>query len=283
MSERSREEIRELAAKRAMERAEAIAASAGDAGWYGAWALFGREIRRFWGIARQTILSPVVTTMLYFLVFGYSLGDRLREVQGVPYIDFLVPGLVMLATINNAFINAAFSLFIAKVHGMIVDILVTPLTHGQMMFGYVAASLVRAMMVGSIIWIVAMAMGARAWHDVPLTILCMALTGTSMACLGVVVAIVAEDFDHVNLIPNFLITPLTFLGGVFYSIEMLPEPWSQVSRFNPMLYMVNALRYGMTGVSDVPWWQGVGALVGLNLVFGGAAWWLLKTGYKLRE
>ncbi len=278
-----RDQVREEAARRTVERAEKIAREAEAAGWYGARALFMRELRRFWGMAAQTIISPVITTMLYFLVFGYSLGDRLKEVQGIPYIDYLVPGLVMLATINNAFINAAFSLFIAKIHGMIVDILVTPLTHTQMMFGYVAASLVRAMLVGGIIWVVAMLMGARVWHNVPLTLLCMALTGTAMAFVGLTVAILAEDFDHVNLIPNFLITPLTFLGGVFYSIEMLPEPWGLVSRFNPVLYMVNALRYAMTGVSDVPWWQGLTALFALNLCFGGVTWWLLKTGYKLRD
>ncbi len=276
------DEVREEAARRTVERAAKIAQEAEAAGWFGARALFVRELRRFLGMAKQTIVSPIITTMLYFLVFGYSLGDRLKEVQGVPYIDFLVPGLVMLATINNAFINAAFSLFIAKIHGMIVDILVTPLTHMQMMCGYVGASLVRAMLVGGIIWVVAMGMGAKAWHNVPLVIVCMALTGTAMAFVGLTVAILAEDFDHVNLIPNFLITPLTFLGGVFYSIEMLPEPWGTVSRFNPVLYMVNALRYAMTGVSDVPWWQGLTALVLLNAVFGGVTWWLLKTGYKLR-
>jgi ABC-2 type transport system permease protein len=276
------DEVREEAARRTVERAVRIAQEAEAAGWYGARALFVRELRRFWGMAGQTLVSPVVTTMLYFLVFGYSLGDRLKEVQGVPYIDFLVPGLVMLATINNAFINAAFSLFIAKIHGMIVDILVTPLTHMQMMCGYVGASVVRAMLVGGIIWVVAMGMGASAWHNVPLVLVCMALTATAMAFVGLTVAILAEDFDHVNLIPNFLITPLTFLGGVFYSIEMLPEPWGVVSRFNPVLYMVNALRYAMTGVSDVPWWQGLTALLLLNAAFGGVTWWLLKTGYKLR-
>lgn len=274
-------------------RIAALSHTARHQGWFGAWTLFRKEIKRFWNIAGQTIVSPVVTTMLYFLVFGYSLGDRLQEIDGVPYIDFLVPGLVMLSLINNAFINSAFSFFINKVHGTIVDILVTPLTHIQLMAGYTAASMVRAILVGSIIWVVAMFMGAdrvlltlsgpMALAHIAITLSFMLLTAMAFALIGLDVAIVAEDFDHINLLPTFLITPLTFLGGVFYSISMLPEPWGLVSRFNPVLYMVNGLRYGMTGISDVPLWQGYAVLVALNFFFGAIAWWLLATGKKIRE
>jgi ABC-2 type transport system permease protein len=204
-----------------------------------------------------------------------------------------VPGLVMLSLINNAFINSAFSFFINKIHGTLVDILVTPLTHAQLMFGYTAASIVRAVLIGSIIWAVAMAMGADqiittitgpdGLLHLAITLSFMVLTSLSFAFIGLDIAIVAEDFDHINLLPNFLITPLTFLGGVFYSIEMLPEPWDLVSRFNPILYMVNGIRYGMTGVSDVPLWQGYAVVITLNVVFGAIAWWLLSTGKKIRE
>ncbi|WP_222615370.1 ABC transporter permease [Persicimonas caeni] len=277
----------------ARERIPKLAAEAEKQGWFGAWMLFRKEIKRFWSIASQTVVSPVVTTMLYFLVFGYSLGDRLQEVRGIPYVDFLVPGLVMLSLINNAFINSAFSFFINKIHGTLVDILVTPLTHAQLMFGYTAASIVRAVLIGSIIWAVAMAMGADqiittitgpdGLLHLAITLSFMVLTSLSFAFIGLDIAIVAEDFDHINLLPNFLITPLTFLGGVFYSIEMLPEPWDLVSRFNPILYMVNGIRYGMTGVSDVPLWQGYAVVITLNVVFGAIAWWLLSTGKKIRE
>lgn len=249
----------------------------------GPWTLFYKEILRFALIAWQTVVSPVVTTMLYFLVFGYSLGDRLQEVQGVVYVDFLVPGLVMLALITNAYINSAFSLFIAKIHGTIIDLLVTPLTYTQFLSAYVAAALARAMLIGGIIWVVALLMGSQAWHNVPLALLFMVLTALAFAFIGLIIAIVGEDFDHINLLPSFLITPLTFLGGVFYSIEMLPEPWDTVSLFNPILYMVNGVRYGMVGVTDVPVWHGLVLLGVMNLVFGGLALWLLKTGKKIRE
>lgn len=278
-----RPDVPDGAAEAAVDRVNELIDEAESATWFGAWTLFKKELMRFWSIAGQTIVSPVVTTMLYFLVFGYSLGDRLREVQGVPYVDFLVPGLVMLAVVSNAFINSAFSLFIAKIHGTIVDILVTPLSYLQLLFGYVAASIVRALLIGSTIWIVAMLMGASAWHNVPLALLFIILTALTFALLGVVIAILATDFDHINLLPNFLITPLTFLGGVFYSIEMLPGPWDTVSKFNPVLYMVNGIRYAMVGVADVPYWHGLIVLGSLIALFGTAALWLLKTGYRLRE
>ena len=243
--------------------------------------LFYKEVYRFASIAWQTVVSPVVTTMLYFLVFGYSLD--MEQIQGVDYVAFLVPGLVMLALITNAYINSAFSLFIAKIHGTIVDLLVTPLTYVQFMTAYVGAAVMRAMLIGCIIWVVALIMGADTLYSVPIALLFMVLTAMAFAFIGLVIAIVGEDFDHINLLPNFLITPLTFLGGVFYSIEMLPSPWDDISLINPVLYMVNGVRYGMVGVSDVPIEHGVVLLVAMNLLFGGLALWLLKTGRKLRE
>jgi ABC-2 type transport system permease protein len=270
-------------AERAYARIDEIVEDAQREQWRGMWTLFVREIRRFWSVSRQTIISPVITTMLYFLVFGYSLGDRLQEIDGITYIDFLVPGLVMLAVINNAYTNAGFSLFIAKVHGMIVDLLVTPISYTQFLLAYVAAAMVRAMLVGTIIWVVALLMGASLPTSAPLALLFMALTAMVFSLLGLCVAIVASEFDQVNFLPNFLITPLTFLGGVFYSVEMLPDFWRRVSYGNPVLHMVNGLRYSMTGVSDVPWWTGLVILMGLSAAFGLAAHWLLRSGYNLRD
>jgi len=273
------ESVREKAERRV---AEKVRTSRAD-GWYGTWMLFRKEFERFLSVAGQTIFSPVVTTLLYFLVFGYSLGDRLREIQGVPYVDFLVPGLVMLALINNAFINAAFSFFITKIHGIIVDILVTPLDHVQLTVGYTSAAILRGMIVGGIIWAIAAVMGAGTIHSPLVTVAFMFTTSLAFSSLGLVIAILSEDFDHINLLPNFLITPLTFLGGVFYSIEMLPAPWDTVSRLNPILYVVNGIRYGMTGYSDVALWQGFAVVGGMCVVFTAGALWLLASGTKIRE
>ena len=269
------------AARRHISRVEQRALR--NRGWLGTWMLFRRELARFMRVAGQTIASPVLTTMLWFVVFGYSLGSRLEEIQGVPYVDFLVPGLIMLNLINNAFLNTGFSLFISKVHGSVVDILLTPLTPIQLIVGYIAASLLRAMIIGCLIWLVAGIMGASTLHNPAFTLLFMVLTSTAFALFGLTVAILAEDFDHINLFPAFLLMPLTFLGGVFYSIDMLPGPWDTLSLANPILYMVNGLRYGMTGVSDVPVGLGLLLVTTSVAVFGAAAYYLLSTGKKLRE
>ena len=268
---------------KARERIAETVQIAERSGWYGTWSLFKKELERFWSVAGQTVVSPVITTMLYFLVFGYSLKDRLREIQGVPYVDFLVPGLVMLTLINNSFINSAFSFFITKIHGILVDILVTPLDHVELTVGYCSAAILRGLLVGGIIWAIAAVMGAGTVHSPLITVGFMFTTALAFSALGLMIAIVSEDFDHINLLPNFLITPLTFLGGVFYSIEMLPSPWDTVSRFNPILYVVNGIRYGMTGYSDVPLWQGFAVVGAMCVLFVSGAMWLLATGKKIRE
>jgi ABC-2 type transport system permease protein len=232
-----------------------------ESGIWGTWSLFRKEMQRFLSIAGQTIISPDLTTMLWYLVFGYSLGDRLNEIRGIPYTDFLVPGLVMMAIISNAFLNSAFSFFIGKVHGTIVDLLVTPLRPWQIMAAYTGASVVRAMLVGTVIWTVAALMGAQTLHNFGWTLLFMLMTSFAFSIFGLIAGILAKDFDHINFVPNFLLLPLTFLGGVFYSIRMLPGIWEQVSLLNPIVYMVNGLRFGMTGISDVPVLPGFGIVL----------------------
>ncbi len=265
-------------------RVDALVARARrERGVYGCVILFRRELDRFLRYSAQTIVSPALTTLLWFLVFGYSLGERLQEIKGIPYVDFLVPGLVMMALIINTFLNSGFSFFISKIHGTVVDLMVTPLTPLQIIAGYTGASVVRGIAVGGVIWAVAILMGASTLHQVGITVAFLLLTCMSFALFGLIVGILARDFDHINFIPNFLIMPFTFLGGVFYSIDMLPGPWDTVSRFNPILYMVNGLRYGMTGVSDVPVGLGLAIVTVSVLLCLGIAWWLLATGRKLRE
>jgi ABC-2 type transport system permease protein len=244
--------------------------------------LFMKETRRFLRVPGQTVAQPVVTTALYFLVFGFALGGRVRELDGVPYVRFIVPGLVMLALIQNAFLNSASSMFIAKVQGTIVDLLVAPLSTAEVLSAFTLAAVVRGMLVGAIVWIVAACFtGFSVAH--PLWMLAFAiLVSMTFGLMGLVVAIWSDKFEQLNLIPTFVITPLTFLGGVFYSARMLPAPWSTVTRLNPVLYMVEGLRYGIIGAATSPPWIGLAITSALAILSTGIAAWMLATGYKLR-
>ena len=252
-------------------------------GIYGTYGLFRREISRFLKIFWGSILSPVLTTVLWFLVFGYSLGDRLQEIEGIPYVDFLVPGLIIMSVVMNAFMNAGFSFLINKVHGSINDLLASPLSPFQITLAYIASASMRGLCIGVIIWLVAGLMGASTLSNPLLTLLMILLASASFGALGLSVGILAKDFEQVNLVPNFIILPLTFLGGVFYSIKMLPAPWDTVALFNPLLYLVSELRYSMTGYADVPASTGfIGGCVFL-LLGAGLSYTLLKTGYRVRD
>jgi ABC-2 type transport system permease protein len=243
--------------------------------------LFIKETRRFLRVPGQTLAQPVVTTSLYFLVFGYALGGRVRELDGVSYVRFIVPGLVMLSIIQNAFLNTSSSMFIAKVQGTIVDLLVAPLSVGELLTAFTMAAVVRGLSVGAIVWLVAAIFtGFEVAH--PLWALAFAvLVAATFGLLGLGVAIWSDKFEQLNLVPTFVITPLTFLGGVFYSARMLPEPWAALTRANPILYMVEGMRYGVLG-SGPPPWPGLALTVGIASIAGAICTWMLASGYKLR-
>jgi ABC-2 type transport system permease protein len=250
---------------------------------YGFLTLIKKELHRFFSIWSQSLLSPVLTTLLYFLVFGYSLGDRLSTIQGVPYVAFLTPGLVMFGTISSAFVNSAFSLFITKINGSVVDLLVAPFTTTQLLAGYVVAAMVRAVLVGTLIWMVAVVFGVVGLAHAGYVVAFLLLTSAMFGALGVIVAVFASSFDHLNFFPTFLITPLAFLGGVFYSIEALPEPWRSVSQLNPVLYLVNGLRYGFVGVSDVDPALALLVTSVAAVAVVSVTWWILHRGYRLKS
>ena len=249
---------------------------------YGLWTLFAKEVRRFLRVPGQTLLSPVVTTVLYFVVFGWSLGGRLRDVHGVPYARFIVPGLVALGVVTNAYSNTASSLFVMKLQGTIVDLLVSPLGYGEILAAFVGAAVLRGLVVGGIMWIVAgLFEGFGLAH--PLVALgLVVLAAVLFASLGLVTAIWASTFEQVNFLPTFFITPLTFLGGVFYSVEMLPPALRRFTLANPVFYMVDGVRYGMLGVSDASPWTGGALLATLAAAAVATAYALLRSGYKLR-
>jgi ABC-2 type transport system permease protein len=244
--------------------------------------LLEKEVRRFLRVPGQTLLSPLVTTTLYFVVFGYSLGGRLADVEGVPYARFIAPGLVALGVTSNAYLNTASSLFVMKLQGTVVDLLVTPLTHAEVLAGFVAAAVLRGLLVGGVMWLVA---GAFSGFSVahPLFALAMVLlAATAFASLGFMTAIWASSFEQVNFFPTFIITPLTFLGGVFYSVAMLSPGLRALTLANPVFYMVDGLRYGLLGISDAPPVAGLAMLLGLASAAVGGAYAMLASGYKLR-
>jgi ABC-2 type transport system permease protein len=245
--------------------------------------LFAKETRRFLKVPGQTLAQPVVTTTLYFLVFGYALGGRVREVDGIPYIRFIVPGLILLTLTQNAFLNTSSSMFIAKLQGTIVDLLVAPLAVGDLMLAYLGAAVLRGFMTGGLVWLIA---GLFTGFEVvrPLWVLAyVSLIAIAFASIGLTVAIWSDKFEQLNVIPTFILTPLTFLGGVFYSAHMLPKPWDTVTRFNPILYMVEGLRFGFLGASTTSPWLGLAITGGVAAIATTLAARMFQTGYKLRS
>ncbi len=244
--------------------------------------LFEKEVRRFLRVPGQTLLSPLVSTALYFVVFGWSLGTRLREVEGVPYARFIMPGLVALSVVTNAYANTSSSLFVMKLQGTVVDLLVSPLGYGEILGAFVAAAAVRAMIVGGVVWLVAAGFTGFGVAHPLYALLLVILVAAAFAAMGLMTAIWASSFERVNFFPTFIITPLTFLGGVFYSTRMLPPRLAAATLANPIFYVVDGLRFGMLGASDATPVAALAMAAGLCAVSLGGAWAMLRTGYKLR-
>jgi len=248
----------------------------------GARTLFYKEILRFWKVAFQTVAAPVLTAVMYLLIFGHVLQDRVQVFQGVGYTSFLIPGLVMMSVLQNSFANSSSSLIQSKITGNLVFLLVSPLSHWAWFVAYVGASVVRGLVVGLGVFIVTVWFAPPAFNQ-PLWILVFAALGAGMlGALGVIAGLWAEKFDQMAAFQNFIIMPMTFLSGVFYSVHSLPPIWLQVSHLNPFFYMIDGFRHGFFGTSDVSPWLSL-AVVGSSFVIVSAiALRLLKTGYKLR-
>ncbi|KGF81444.1 metal-dependent hydrolase [Massilia sp. JS1662] len=245
--------------------------------------LFYKEILRFWKVATQTIAAPVVSAMLYLLIFGHVLDGRVEMLDGVSYTSFLVPGLVMMSVLQNAFANSSSSLIQSKITGNLVFILLPPLSHVEILSAYVTASIVRGLAVGLGVFIIT-AWFAHLSFVAPLWIIVFALLGAGiLGTLGVIAGIWAEKFDQLAAFQNFLITPATFLAGVFYSIKKLPPFWLAVSHFNPFFYMIDGFRYGFFGQSDVSPWTSLAIVAVFFVALAAIAINLLRRGYKLRH
>ncbi len=245
--------------------------------------LFRKEIMRFWKVSFQTVLAPVLTALLYLLIFSHVLEDHVQVYPGVRYTAFLVPGLAMMSLLQNSFANSSSSLIQSKITGNIIFVLLPPLSHFEFFAAYVLACVVRGVMVGFGVFAVT-ALFVPVPVQNPLWVASFALLGSALlGTLGIIAGIWAEKFDQLAAFQNFIIVPLTFLSGVFYSMHSLPPFWQEVSRFNPFFYMIDGFRYGFFGVSDVSPKLSFVIVGGCLLALSFATLSLLKRGYKLRH
>ena len=237
-----------------------------------------KEILRFGRIWKQTVLPPVITTTLYYIIFGNLIGQRIGEMDGFAYIDFIVPGLILMAVITSSYSNVVSSFFSSKYQHHVEELLISPVPNWIILAGYVGGGVARGVAVGIAVTLVSLFFTDLSIHHYGWTLIVFVLTSILFALGGFINAIYANSFDDISIVPTFVLTPLTYLGGVFYSIRMLPEFWQQVSLVNPVLYMVNAFRYGLLGTSDIH--IGLALVIILLFIFGLTAFSLnlLKRG-----
>jgi len=259
-----------------------VARRFGAVNWIGVWTLYSKEVRRFVNVYTQTIIAPVATTLMFLAVFTLALGRAVQQIGGVPFVEFLAPGLIVMAMVQNSFANTSSSIVIAKIQGSIVDVLMPPLNANELTFGYALGGATRGVLVG-------LCVGLSMWifvpiriHD-PLAVVYFSVMGSLMlSLLGVIGGIWSEKFDHIAAVTNFVITPLSFLSGTFYTIDRLPEFGRVMAQLNPFFYMIDGVRYGFIGHADAS--PAIGALV---LFVVNAALWALThrmfaTGYRLK-
>lgn len=260
----------------------------GPVNWLGLGTLIDKEIRRFIKVSFQTIFAPLISTILFLLVFIQAFGRQKAEIHGVPYVEFLAPGLIMMAILSNAFANSSSSLMIGKVQGSIVDILMPPLTSAELLVGFLVGAAARGILVGLVTAVTSAAF--MAMSDAPMrllhpwAILYFAVSGSVLFGLaGILGGIWAEKFDQLAVIQNFVITPLTFLSGTFYAVSRLPEPFLTISHINPVFYLIDGFRYGFTGAHEASLLVGAAATLGVNVVLAAWTFALLRSGYKLKS
>lgn len=244
--------------------------------------IFRREIRRFLRIWVQTLIPPVITMVLYFLIFGSLIGSRIGEMGGFDYMSFVVPGLIMMSVINNSYSNVVSSFYSAKFTKSVEELLVSPTPNYVILLGFVLGGSLRGLLVGGIVTVISLFFTDFHLHSIPIIISVIFLTSLLFSMAGMVNAIYANSFDDISIIPTFILTPLTYLGGVFYSISLLPEFWQGVSQLNPVLYMVNAFRFGFLGVSDVSVTASYVGIISSLVVLFFYCMYLLERGKKLR-
>lgn len=242
-----------------------------------------REYLRFIRIWVQTILPPAITTALYFVIFGNLIGSQIGDIDGHKYMDFIVPGVILMSVITNSYGNVVASFYSAKFQKSIEELLVSPTPNYLIVLGYVSGGVARGMIVGVVVTLVAMVFSDINVHNYALSLMVFFLTATLFSMAGFINAVYANSFDDISIIPTFVLTPLTYLGGIFYSLEMLPEFWQTVSLANPILYMINAFRYGVIGSSDINLSIAIVIIVGFNVLLFSYAMYLLNRGIGIRQ
>ncbi|MGP9642582.1 MULTISPECIES: ABC transporter permease [unclassified Halomonas] len=247
------------------------------------WTLVLKEIKRFTRIWPQTLLPPSITMAMYFIIFGNLIGSRIGDMDGFSYMDFIVPGLIMMSVITNSYSNVASSFFSNKFQRSVEELMVSPMPNWVILAGFILGGMARGLGVGLIVTIVSLFFTRLTIEHPLLTILVVVLTSALFSIGGFINALLANKFDDISIVPTFILTPLTYLGGVFYSISMLPNFWQGVSMLNPILYMVNVFRYGFLGVSDIPVGWALAAILGFIVVLFFAALAMLERGKGIRS
>jgi len=242
-----------------------------------------KEILRFARIWVQTILPPAITMALYFIIFGKLIGSQIGDIEGFRYIDFIVPGLILMSVISNSYANTVSSFYFSRWNKHIDELLIAPIPNWLILAGYVAGGVARGVIVGIVVTIVASFFSDLSIHSYGITFLVFVLTSVLFSLAGFINGVFANSFDDISIIPTFVLTPLTYLGGVFYSMSLLPEFWQTVSMANPVLYMVNAFRYGLLGVSDINLSSGIAIILGFTFVLAVYAHSLMKRGVGIKS
>lgn len=251
--------------------------------FYGVQAIYRFEMARWFRTIGQSLFSPVLSTSLYFIVFGSAIGSRMMDIDGVSYGAFIVPGLIMLSILTESVSNASFGIYMPRWAGTIYELLSAPVSALEAVMGYVGAAATKSVIIGIVILATArLFVDYQVLH--PLAMLAfLVLTALSFCLFGFILGVLADGFEKLQIVPMLIITPLTFLGGTFYSINMLPELWQKIALFNPVVYLISGFRWSFFGVADVDIGISLVAIIGFLLVCLSAVWWIFKTGYRLKN
>jgi ABC-2 type transport system permease protein len=250
--------------------------------WYAVWAIYRSEMARTFRTILQSLVAPVISTSLYFVVFGTAIGSRIEEVEGIAYGAFIVPGLIMLTVLTQSLSNASFGIYFPKFVGTIYELLSAPISYLEIVIGFVGAAATKSLMIGLIIYLTAnFFVELPVLHPVAMLAF-LVLTCVSFSLFGFILGIWARNFEQLQLVPLLIVSPLVFLGGAFYSVSMLPPAWQTITLFNPVVYLISGFRWSFFGTADVAVGTSILAIAGFTALCLAVVWWIFRTGWRLR-